>query len=172
MRRNRTFFFVSYEGLRLRQPFTFQSAVPSLVTRESAPPIFRPILRAFPIPNGPDLGGGISAWSSYSSRPSAHDGLSVRVDHALTTSMLFFARFSDTPSSTAFGLSQANSVRLSDRSATAGLNASLSRSTSNEFRLNDSPGILVDWCHKIRKLAFHVIPSTRRSKEQNWECAG
>jgi hypothetical protein len=69
--------------------------------------------------------------------PGLHaDGLSARVDHALSGNLLLFARFSDTPSSTAFGFSQANRVQLSDRSATLGLNAAISQSVSNEFRLN------------------------------------
>jgi outer membrane receptor protein involved in Fe transport len=136
IRRNRTFFFLSYEGLRLRQPYTWQSTVPSLAARQGAPPIFQPILQQFPLPNGPDLGGGIAQWTGYSSRLSAFDGFSARVDHALTTRLLMFARFSDTPSSTMSGFSQLDSVQLHDRSATIGLNAAVSRSASNEFRLN------------------------------------
>ncbi len=136
IRRNRTFFFLSYEGLRLRQPYTFQSTVPSLAARETAPPIFQPILQAFPVPNGPDLGGGVAQWTSYSSRPSGFDGLSARIDHALTPGLLLFARFSDTPSSTLFGFSQIDAVKLQDRAAIIGLNAAVSGSASNEFRLN------------------------------------
>ena len=94
IRRNRTFFFFSYEGLRLRQPYTWQSTVPSVAVRAAAPPLFQPILNAFPVPNGPDLGGGIAEWTGFSSRPSSFDGLGIRVDHALTSRLLAFARFS------------------------------------------------------------------------------
>jgi len=138
IRRNRTFFFLSYEGLRLRQPYTWQSTVPSLAVRQSAPPIFQPILQAFPAPNGPDLGGGVALWTGSSSRPSSFDGLSARIDHALTQRLLLFGRFSDTPSSTVFGFSEINSVSLQDRAATIGLNAALTPSASNEFRLNST----------------------------------
>jgi hypothetical protein len=136
IRRNRTFFFLSYEGLRLRQPYTWQSTVPSLAARQSAPPIFQPILQAFPAPNGPDLGGGVAQWTGYSSRPSSFDGVSARIDHALTARLLLFGRFSDTPSSTVFGFSEINTVTLQDRAATIGLNAAVAPSASNEFRLN------------------------------------
>ena len=53
--RNSTFFFVSYEGLRLNQPqaATLQY-VPSLNLRESAATSIQPILNAFPIPTAPE----------------------------------------------------------------------------------------------------------------------
>ncbi|MGD0361326.1 MAG: TonB-dependent receptor [Bryobacteraceae bacterium] len=136
IRRNRTFFFVSYEGLRLRQPYTWQATVPSLATRAGAPPQFQPILQAFPAPNGPDLGGGIAQWTGSASRPSSFDGASVRLDHALTRRLLLFGRFSDTPSATAFGSPAINTLTLRDDSATIGLNAALTPSASNELRLN------------------------------------
>jgi hypothetical protein len=36
LRRNRTFFFLSYEGMRLSQPFVWRQPVPTLVAREGA----------------------------------------------------------------------------------------------------------------------------------------
>jgi outer membrane receptor protein involved in Fe transport len=110
--------------------------VPSLAARQSAPPIFQAILQAFPAPNGPDLGGGVAEWTGYSSRPSGFDGLSARVDQALTARLLLFGRFSDTPSSTATGLAETNSVTPADHAATIGLNAAPTPSATNEFRLN------------------------------------
>ena len=136
IRRNRTFFFFSYEGLRLRQPYTWQSTVPSVAVRAAAPPLFQPILNAFPVPNGPDLGGGIAEWTGFSSRPSSFDGLGIRVDHALTSRLLAFARFSDTPSASSSGYIGNDSIHLEDRSVTAGLNAAITPSATNEFRIN------------------------------------
>ncbi len=49
---NRAFFFVSYEGMRLRQPRVALTEVPSLPARASAPAEVRPLLEAFPLPNG------------------------------------------------------------------------------------------------------------------------
>src|SRR5262249_27037836 len=50
--KNKTFFFFSYEGLRLRQPSTQQSVVPDAAARQQAPAATRPYLNAFPIANG------------------------------------------------------------------------------------------------------------------------
>ncbi|MGA2740061.1 MAG: hypothetical protein ABSG65_21805, partial [Bryobacteraceae bacterium] len=58
------------------------------------------------------------------------------MDHALTARLLWFGRFSDTPSSTATDLAETNSVTLQDHAATIGLNAAPTPSATNEFRLN------------------------------------
>ena len=58
--KNRTFFFFSYQGLRLRLPETRSTTVPSLQARLSALPETQPFLKAFPLPNGPDVGNGAS----------------------------------------------------------------------------------------------------------------
>jgi hypothetical protein len=54
---DKSFFFVSYEGLRLTLP---QAAsvqyVPDTFMRAQAPPDIQPMLNAFPIPNGEDYG--------------------------------------------------------------------------------------------------------------------
>ena len=52
--RNRTFFFFSYEGLRLRLPANQTSDVPSRAARRNAPPQLQPYLNSFPLPTGPD----------------------------------------------------------------------------------------------------------------------
>src|SRR6266481_6101349 len=53
--KDKTFFFFSYEGLRLRQPSTQQTAVPDNASRQAAPTTMRPYLNAFPVPNGAAL---------------------------------------------------------------------------------------------------------------------
>ena len=45
---NRTFFFASYEGLRLDQASTLALAVPSLAARAAAPSAVKPVLDGFP----------------------------------------------------------------------------------------------------------------------------
>src|SRR5882724_11623239 len=52
--KDRTFFFFSYEGLRLRLPQTLLSTVPDLAARQNALPAMQPYLNAFPLPNGVD----------------------------------------------------------------------------------------------------------------------
>src|SRR5262249_14799366 len=56
--KDRTFFFLSYEGLRLHQPSTQQSAVPDQGARQQAPAAMRPYLDAYPVANGGALGSG------------------------------------------------------------------------------------------------------------------
>src|SRR6266700_3983271 len=46
--KDRTFFFFSYEGLRLRLPQTTLTTVPDLGARNSATPALQPYLNAFP----------------------------------------------------------------------------------------------------------------------------
>lgn len=51
--KDRTFFFFSYEGLRLRQPGRTDNdlEVPTLAARNNATGVIRDLLRAFPLPN-------------------------------------------------------------------------------------------------------------------------
>src|SRR5205823_2157508 len=48
LRRNHTFFFLSYEGMRLSQPFIWRQPVPSAAARENAPDWVQPALNLFP----------------------------------------------------------------------------------------------------------------------------
>lgn len=50
--KDRTFFFFSYEGLRLRQPETLITVVPDIPSRTSVPAALQPFLNAFPVPTG------------------------------------------------------------------------------------------------------------------------
>jgi hypothetical protein len=134
--RNRTFFFLSYEGLRLQQPYTWQTTVPSITARASAPPLIQPILNAFPAPNGADLGGSVAAWTGSSSRPSTFDGGSVRIDHALSSRLLLFGRYTQTPSSTQFRSIDINAMRIGSSSLTVGINAIFSPAAINQVRVN------------------------------------
>jgi hypothetical protein len=97
--RNRSFFFVSYEGLRLRVPQTKIEVVPSMAARQAARPDIRPLLEAFPQPNGPTLTDHTAEFAASFSNRSELDATSIRVDHAPTTSVNVFARYSHAPSS-------------------------------------------------------------------------
>jgi hypothetical protein len=55
--RDRTFFFFSYEGLRLVTPQpAFSVSVPDSALRKNAPAAVQPFLNAFPLPNAGDDG--------------------------------------------------------------------------------------------------------------------
>src|SRR5215469_13227495 len=78
--KNKTFFFFSYEGLRLRQPGTLETVVPDAASRQQAPATMQPYLNAYPVPNGPELGSGLAQFNAGYSNPSSLDAASVRLD--------------------------------------------------------------------------------------------
>jgi hypothetical protein len=99
--RNRSFFFFSFEGLRLVQPVGATiNAVPSLELRQATHGALQQALNAFPLPtpNTPDLGQGLSEFVSGWSTPSQVDATSIRLDHNIGERTHLFFRFSNTPS--------------------------------------------------------------------------
>jgi hypothetical protein len=136
--RNHTFFFVSYEALRLLQPFVWLEPVPSLATRQSTAVYGQPILNLFPQPTGPDFGDGLALWSGQVSRPSRLDEGAVRLDQALGSRLTLFTRYSESPSSTQFGTNSVNALSLGARSITLGLNLRARADLIFDLRLNYS----------------------------------
>src|SRR5262249_35032424 len=61
VRKDKTFVFASYEGARLRLPQSSFFDVPSASIRQSAPSSLAPMLKAFPMPNGPVSADGYTA---------------------------------------------------------------------------------------------------------------
>jgi len=99
--RNRTFFFVSYEGVRLRTPFvTDPLQVPSLSARQNATGVLKDILNAFPLPTGPAFANAPAAapYQSSFSNPSALNATSFRVDHSFGDKLSLFGRYNHAPS--------------------------------------------------------------------------
>jgi hypothetical protein len=101
---DRTFFFASYEGLRLNQPQVATTTVPSLATREAAVPAMHMILDAYPLPTGGplvDASGqptGAARYSASYADPSELDTFSLRIDHVMGAAGHLFGRFSNSPS--------------------------------------------------------------------------
>src|SRR5262249_39845098 len=140
---NRTFFFLSYEGLRLRQPQFNLTNVPTLSLRQTAPASVQPILNAFSLPNGKDLGNGLAEFTGAYSDPSSLDAISVRIDHALSAKHTVFGRYNNAPSksisrSANIALNNLQSRRLGPQTITLGLTTSLTPMLNNEMRLNYS----------------------------------
>ena len=108
--KDQTFFFFSYEGLRLTQPQEASvSYVPTAALRAGSPADIQPALNAFPVPQCPtppggcttDLGNGFGEFVGAWSNPSALDAYSIRLDHAFNDKAKLFFRFGETPSNTA-----------------------------------------------------------------------
>ena len=142
---NRTFFFFSYEGLRLRLPETALDTVPDLPSRQTAAPAMRPFLNAFPMPNGQDLGGGIATFNSSYSNSSTLDALSLRIDRTLGDNRLtLFGRYNYSPSENVqrggpgYSLSHVAPSRINTQTGTAGATWKLSERIVNDFRFNYS----------------------------------
>ncbi len=99
--RNRTFFFVSYEGLRLRQPFvTIPLQVPTVAARAAATGPVKELLEAFPLPTGGPVAGDPTAamYQASFSNPSTMNATSFRVDHAFNARWTVFGRYNYAPS--------------------------------------------------------------------------
>lgn len=144
--KDRTFFFFSYEGLRLTDP---QAAtltyVPDAPLRASAPSPLAAALDAFPLPNGQDLGNGIAQFLGNWSNISSLDSTSVRLDQTVNEKIRLFFRFSDTPSSaTSRGAasyqtpSEYSTLQYGMKTYTAGASLLLTSHMSNDVRFNYS----------------------------------
>ncbi|WP_213804690.1 TonB-dependent receptor [Granulicella sp. dw_53] len=100
--REKTFFFFSYEGLRLRTPVAAAlTGVPNLTIRQD-PAIsaqLRKIFNSYPVPNGPDRGNGLATFTAGYSSPSKLDASSLRLDHSFSERFKIFGRAAYTPSS-------------------------------------------------------------------------
>jgi hypothetical protein len=138
IRRNHTFFFLAYEGLRLRQPFAWSTPVPSATFTQNAPAFLQPLLTSFPAPNGPDLGRGLAEWTGRNTQPSKLDVGSARIDHALTSHITLFARYNISPSTNRFGNAQVNQMNLQAQSGTFGFNMRPRSDSVIDLRINYS----------------------------------
>jgi len=157
--KDRTFFFASYEGLRLIQPQPASiNYVPDLClrgvnpttnctgTNTPAPAPLSQVLKAFPIPNGPDIANGLAEYTASWSNPSSIDSTSVRVDHVVNDKLRVFFRFSDTGSSatsrgTSSSLSTPSVINIdtsTTRTYTAGIDTIFRSRLTNDARLNYS----------------------------------
>lgn len=142
-----TFFFFSYEGLRLRQPLFSIEAYPSLASRARAVPSIQPIIKAYPIPNREDLGNGFARFAAAYSNPSNLDATSLRLDHAFNARVSLFGRYSDAPSSYQtrgdlltfpLTLNTLAKVKTRPRMLTIGSTQTLTSALTNEARFNVS----------------------------------
>ena len=116
--KKRTFFFFSYEGLRLRLPQTALTFVPDASftpggttnSRQNAIPALQPYFNAYPLPNptSPEIfvpcdpttdptcppngeqATGYAAFNASYSNPASLDAYSLRVDHKLTNTLTMF----------------------------------------------------------------------------------
>jgi hypothetical protein len=143
--KDKTFFFVSYEGARLDLPSTLEIQVPyfgSAVPSCSPSLAIAPFLDAYPKPNG-----SVSAVTctgeftgSFANKATLNAG-SLRIDHAFDARFLIFGRYNDAPSQIANrvnSLSEVDTTIADTQTVTVGVNMSLSTRLFNALRGNFS----------------------------------
>jgi hypothetical protein len=142
--RNRTFFFVSHESLRLIQPvISVPSRVPSLAARERATGMVKALLEAYPLPVAPPLAEApleTPYITSFSNKANL-DATSVRIGHNFNSRVTAFGRYNYAPSenlergrfATPSFLTQLPALA---ETATAGATVVFSPSLTNDLRFN------------------------------------
>jgi Carboxypeptidase regulatory-like domain/TonB dependent receptor len=145
--KNKTFFFFSYEGLRLRLPQTASDTFLTASARAAASPAYQPALKALPLPapdaplvdptcdnvTNPCLANITAAYSN----PSSFDATSIRIDHSITDKVTLFARYNHAPSYDATRYwEELNFTRANSDAMTAGITALLGPTKVNDFRAN------------------------------------
>jgi len=147
--KNKTFFFFSYEGLRLLLPQTaighFYTAAARVQCPSSGPipalcvsAVWKPIVDALPLPNGPvDPNGRTALLTTSYSNPSNLNATSLRIDHTLNDKISLFARYNHAPSNGLIrGFSNLTNNQANTDTATAGATITLSTNKVNDFRAN------------------------------------
>ena len=145
IQKDKLFFFGAYEGLRVRQPHVANTYEPTVASRQNAAPAVQPLLNAFPLPNGPDLGNGTAAFSASYSDPSSLNFYSGRVDYMVSPRVTVFGRYSNAPSSVAqrgsgsySNYSNVAETKYRTQTVTAGSNQAITPWLTNEVRFNYS----------------------------------
>ena len=108
LRKDRTFFFLGYEGLREKLGRNVSTVVPDLAARQGllpdptdpavfrdvgVAPAVRPYLDAFPLPNGRSLGGGLAELRFPFDQTIDQNFLQARVDHNISSKDQVFVRY-------------------------------------------------------------------------------
>jgi hypothetical protein len=143
---DKTFFFFSYEGLRLRLPQVGITSVPDLEARQTALPALAPFLNAFPLPTpgAPDnLVTGVAQLNASYSNAASLDAYSLRIDHKVSDQVTLFGRYNFSPSDNVqrgngVSLSTVSPSRIGMQTLTAGATWAISPTSVNELRFNYS----------------------------------
>src|SRR5277367_6350032 len=143
--KDKTFFFFSYEGLRLQMPQTTQSAFLTASARAAVAPVFQPIVNALPLPTGPLIDPTcdnitnpcLANLTVAYSNPSNFNATSIRIDHSLTSRISLFARYNHAPSYDAVrNFEELDYNNVNTDTLTAGVTMALTPTKTNDFRAN------------------------------------
>lgn len=92
-KKDKSWFFTNYEGLRLRQNAFQISEVPSLASRQNASPNMRSLLEAFPIPNGENTSNGFAEFASTYTNPTSNDIFGFKIDNQINNNLRISGRY-------------------------------------------------------------------------------
>lgn len=101
VKKDKTFFFAGYEGLRQGLGTTLIATVPTALARQgtlptgnvTVNPVVLPYLNLYPLPNGRDFGDGSAQFLSSPTAITNEDNVMGRVDHQLTAKTALFVRY-------------------------------------------------------------------------------
>jgi hypothetical protein len=141
--KDKTFFFFSYEGARLRVPQTNVVPVPSQYARTTAPTELMPYLEVYPRPDDSSVTPGVftSPFTGVYSNQATLNASSIRVDQKFSNKLSIFGRYNYAPSQTVSrlgSLSDVETLSTDTQTLTLGLNMSLSPTVTNMLRGNYS----------------------------------
>jgi hypothetical protein len=145
--KDETFFFFSYEGLRLRLPQTASGEFFTASARAAIAPAYQPVVNALPLPapnatlldpscdniTKPCLANITVGYSN----PSVLNATSIRVDHNLSKKITLFARYNHAPSYDTTRFWEELSYNHANLDTmTAGATILLAPTKVNDFRAN------------------------------------
>jgi len=149
--KDRTFLFLSYEGLRSTSPQIATREVPSLAARQTAPSSIKSFLNAFPMPNDKSTNNGLAKFTAAYSDPATVNTAAVRIDAKVNDSFTIFGRYNYAPSAatqrgvaSSLNTSLPSSLNTSQhtffetQTVTAGLTLNRPSGISNDLRINYS----------------------------------
>jgi Carboxypeptidase regulatory-like domain/TonB dependent receptor len=138
IRKDRAFFFFSYEGLRLLLPETATGTFYTAAARAKVAPVYQPFLAALPIPNGPVNSDGITAPLTVAySDPTRFDSYGLRIDYNVNSRMTLFGRYSRSPSTqSTHDFSELGNATADVNSLTVGTTCTFGPDKLNDFRAN------------------------------------
>jgi len=145
--KDKTFFFFSYEGLRLWQPQTASGEFLTASARAAVAPDYQPLLNALPLPdpNSPLVDPTcdnitnpcLAMLNAAYSIPSSLNATSIRVDHYLNSKITLFARYNHAPSyNTTRRWEELAYDNANTNTFTAGATILIAPTKVNDFRAN------------------------------------
>ncbi len=147
IRKDKTFFFFSYEGLRLRLPQTATGEFLTASARAAVAPAYQPIVDALPLPpvNAPLIDPTcnnitnpcLANLSAAYSNPSSLNATSIRIDQNFSKKITLFARYVHAPSyGTYRSWEELHYQNANADTLTAGVTILLAPTKVNDFRAN------------------------------------